>query len=459
MAETSGKKTYIVTCAQRGAAPFQNFLHGLELCAGHYKGEIVIKETNGREMTSRRGEDNKEKEEIDPSLEKYRFVAEELGLNDRIDIKHFPVKAQQMIPLTSFKRQVEAGKTAIMASPKQLLICIPNSANDYTRMLVSTGAVTLPNYKDNRMGILAKLDHRFGAVIVEVDNADRYHVRVLNADKKGVFYDLGWKFDGKREPVFERPEAMVLGDWHEGYATQQVIDATEKMIRKLQPKQVVLHDLFDGDAINYFQERDFLVRAKQAMAGTDRLDLTLKKCGERLQWFRDISGDTKIVVVKSNHDERLDRYVSELRFAERKDHENAKVGCELFLAMLDGKDPLVEGIKKYYGNMPAGVQFLTRRDDYRVLGWALGVHGDLTMGKKMRLSAAELERGYTKIIAGHTHSPEIMRDVIRVGTCTPKEVEYTIGRQSDWGHAHALLPANGRPQLTPIVDGAWTCKD
>jgi hypothetical protein len=125
----------------------------------------------------------------------------------------------------------------------------------------------------------------------------------------------------------------------------------------------------------------------------------------------------------------------------------------------EGKDPLVEGITMSYGRIPEGVTFLKREDDHKVLGWVLGVHGDLSPGKKFRLTAAELERNYGKIIAGHTHSPEIIRDVIRVGTSTPLWMDYTIGRPSDWLNSHALLPRNARPQLVNVISGTYTCKD
>ena len=120
-------KTYIVTTAQNGAAPFKPFLESLESCAKFYNAEILILETNGSETTSRRGIDSIEKEVLDPYLKKnYRLINEELSLNDGIQIRHFPVKAQQMIPFTSFERFVPPGKASIMASPKQMLLCRPH---------------------------------------------------------------------------------------------------------------------------------------------------------------------------------------------------------------------------------------------------------------------------------------------------------------------------------------------
>jgi hypothetical protein len=451
-------KTYIVTTAQRGAVPFKPFLNSLKSCAKFYDGaEILILETNGKETTSRRGKDNKEIEVLDPNLNAYRLVTGDFSLNEEIQIRHFPVKAQQMIPFTSFERFVPPGKTAIMASPKQMLICRPHSTQGYPKIFVSTGAVTLPNYKDNRWGNIARLDHRFGAVIVEVENPKKYHFRVLNADSDGAFYDLGMRFYGDEKPEFEREEVMVLGDWHEGYPEKHVIDATERAIRGLRPKRIFIHDLFDGDAISFFHQNDILAKAKQAMYGTNRLEDSLRKCGERLEWFRGISPeDTEIFVVKSNHDERLDRYVKEMRYTT--DPANALVGSDLFIAMHHDKDPLLEGIAKYHGSIPKGITFLGRGDDYNLLGWTLSVHGDPSPGRKSRMSASELERNYGKIITGHTHSPEIVRDVMRVGTSTPLWMDYTIGRPSDWLNTHALLPRNGKPQLFNITEGTYTCK-
>jgi hypothetical protein len=450
-------KNYIITTAQKGAKPFAPFLKGLETCAKFYDAEILVQETNGQQTTSRRGKDANEDEALDPYFTAHhRIVLGELPLNENVAIRHFPVKAQQMQPFTSFERFVPPGKTSITASPKQMMICRPHSIKDYPRIFVSTGAVTLPNYRDNRWGNIAKLDHQFGAVLVEVEGPHKYHFRVLNADQNGVFYDLGMRFDGDKKPVFEREEVMVLGDWHEGLTLPEVIGATETMIKRLKPKKLVIHDLFDGDAISFFNERDLLARTIQSKLGTDRLDKALGACGERLGWFRQICPrDTEIVVVKSNHDERLDKYTKEGKFAQ--DDTNRAEGCRLFLAMEAGEDPLVNGITRNYGKIPAGVTFLKRENDFKVLGWVLGVHGDPSSGQKWRLSASALEKSYGKVIAGHTHSPEIVREVMRVGTSTSPWMDYQRGRPSDGLNSHALLPRNGKPQLVNMINGDYTC--
>ena len=49
-----------------------------------------------------------------------------------------------------------------------------------------------------RLGNIAKRDHVYGGLIVEVEGAEIFHMRHIRADTDGKFVDLGVKYDGKK---------------------------------------------------------------------------------------------------------------------------------------------------------------------------------------------------------------------------------------------------------------------
>jgi hypothetical protein len=157
-----------------------------------------------------------------------------------------------------------------------------------------------------------------------------------------------------------------------------------------------------------------------------------------------------IVIVKSNHDEVIDRYLEEGRFVN--DPENIDIALVMFAAKRDGRDPLKAGIDATYGHV-SGVSFLTRDDDYKVHGYQLANHGDLG-ANGARAGIRSLENACSKAIYGHSHSPQIMRDVFVVGTSTPLKLDYNRGASS-WMNTHGLVHGNGQAQLINIFGGKY----
>jgi hypothetical protein len=134
------------------------------------------------------------------------------------------------------------------------------------------------------------------------------------------------------------------------------------------------------------------------------------------------------------------------------DTQNAYLAAKLFVAKVDGDDPLVAGLA-LSGQLPENVRFLKRDEDYKVRGWQLGSHGDRgPNGGKGSIRSKETAEG--KSITGHTHTPEILRDTVVVGTSTYLRLPYTVG-PSSWMNTNALLYDTGTAQLVNIIDGSW----
>ena len=445
-------KNYVITTAQRGATPNWEFLSSLESYCKQNNAELLILPTNGKHPSSTKAD---QEEVLHPYLtDNFRVVDHDLKLNNKLYIRDFPVKAQQMIPLTSWGRFVQYNQSAIMASPKLMQKCYANSNQKLPKILMSTGAVTHPHYKNNSWGEKAQLDHKYSAIVVNVVSPKDFHYRQLNAGKNGVFYDMGWKYNGTERPRKESIDALIMGDVHVGLTDPAVMTATEKLIHDLRPKNILYHDLFDCYSVNHHHQDDLILRAQKAANGRDSLKDEVVSVGQFLDQMVRMSPDfTRHHVVKSNHDEAVDRYLREGRFI--KDPKNLEFASRLLLNSIKGKrDTLDFAIETAYGKLPKNIRFLDADQDFKIRGWQLANHGHYGPSGR-RGTTRNLEGAVGRGMFGHFHSPEIFRDIWIVGTSTHLDLYYTKGHPSSWMQGHGILNPNGKPQLINIINGEY----
>lgn len=385
--------------------------------------------------------------ELDSTLINENIIYKNMNLNSNVKVMSYDVVPQQIDPLTGLIRFTQDDKTTILPATKIRMKPVPNSNKKIPKVLLTTGAITQPNYKDNRIGNIAKYDHKYGAVVVEVLNNKNYHYRHLSANKNGTFYDLGYRYDEKGKHK-ERPEVMVLGDWHTGVVDKKVRKATEDMIQLYKPKNVFIHDFFNADSINHHNEGKIIERYSTKDIS---LEKELGNLTKELQWFiNTCSKDTNIYIVKSNHDEFLNRYLTEGRFV--KDIQNVYLASKLLTASLEGKDPLKHFLETQM-KLPNNVFLLDRDQDIKIRGYQLGNHGDLgANGSRNSLRTQEYANG--KSIIGHSHSPEVFRNLYKVGTSTHLRLGYNRG-YSNWMNTHAMLYKNSQVQLINIINGKY----
>jgi hypothetical protein len=108
-------------------------------------------------------------------------------------------------------------------------------------------------------------------------------------------------------------------------------------------------------------------------------------------------------------------------------------------------------VEKLKGGAP--IQCLGRDESFNLAGIELSMHGDQGPNGT-RGSRHNLRRIGVKSIIGHSHSPGIEEGCTQTGTSTPLTLEYNSG-PSSWLQCHAVLYANGKRSLLPIIDGEW----
>ena len=444
---------YLITSAQASAKPNTALLESMETYVAENLGKLVILPMIGHSA-------DQDWTDLHPRFSDMDVEYGTRKLNDKIQIEQFHVRPYQVDPLTGLNRFAQRERTQVFASPKQRLRPIADSVREHPKFLVTTGAVTQPNYATSqdvsaerrRLGNIAKRDHVLGGLVVEIANSDTFYMRHITSNGKGAFVDLGKRYE-KDNVTEERCEALVLGDYHCGRTDRDVLDATLEMVRDLSPKRLVLHDYFDGHSVSHHIDRDLITQSilQREDVGHTSLEQELKQCYEELLVLSEMTDE--VVVVMSNHHEFLWRWLNEGRFV--KSAENARFGFKLasYMAEKDENDPVEHGIRMM-GKLPRNIKFLKRTDDYKVRGYQLGAHGDKGVGLGYG-SMTSKENDYGQSISGHVHKAQTLRRTHTVGTMLPLDMYYMRGNPTDWSNSHAALYSNGAVQHLILNKGKY----
>lgn len=392
---------------------------------------------------------------FDPWFKDRLVISRKVALNDNLSLSDIRVSAKQIKPLTGLARIGQRNKSMIVAATKQFLE-YTGMGNDrvFPHATLTTGTCTIANYRTDRymserLSNIAENDHVIGGVIVEIEDDKHFHFRHVQAADDGSFVDLGkrWFPDGT---TATETATLVLGDWHADATDKSVRAGVADMLSKLDIGTVILHDFFDGCSINHHDAKDPGKLARKHDNGLSCLRREIEIGGCDLNWFHDRVEN--LVVVKSNHDEFLDRYLDSGRYLN--DYQNSTISHDLALAKRHGDD-VVKYAYETYGSLrhPEKIVWLRRDESYKIANVELGAHGDKgANGSRGTLDS--IEKAYGNCVVGHTHSAAIYRGVFRVGTSTKFELDYNIG-PSSWTHTCCLVYHDGSRQLVNFIGTRW----
>lgn len=455
----AGVKRFVITAAQNATPVHPGFLKALEAYCKANGAELVVIPIRYKNPTSRwtASQQNAENwaDEVRPHLYNQRKL-----LNDSMmllgDIKTVPTAST---PLSGFE-SLSRDKSAVVGHTKLQLVSIPTPQNLLPKLLTTTGAVTAKNYTDSKAGKKGEFHHTFAAAVVEVENAKRFHLRQLVAKDDGSFIDLDREYlpDGstrKAKPAL----ALVMGDTHYRCMDPKVKQATfgkGGIVAALDPQHLVWHDLLDGYSRNpHHRQNVFAELAKRQGA----LHMVEQEVRETVKFLCDMTGDRVSVVVPSNHNDFLARWIIDTDW--KRDSDNAEFYLETALVMarqtrstpqgFETPDPFAYWIERL---KPAGVDIRcpTLRQGFRIADIEQ-LHGHQGPNGA-RGTVANLSRLGTKVISGHGHAAAIEGGHYRVGTNSYLNLEYNFG-PSSWLHTDCVIYANGKRSLINIIDGRW----
>lgn len=442
------RKTLLISWAQNNTKINKNLLTNIEAYATHLKANIHIIAGRYKNPTSIFTEGQKGEEFWDKDVQKY-LDANRHSLHKYLQIlSDVKISPTASMPLSGLNG-ITGLESCIVGHPRQHLKSLPVLEGYPHKLLLSTGACTVPNYTDSKAGKKGEFHHMLGFIIVELDG-DNFHIRQINADDDGNFYDLNNRaYQGSIYDNEEGCDVAILGDVHVRHNDEVATKAAFELIDYLKPDQVVVHDIAEMESILHWDEKDPFKLLQKEELGLDNLQGEIDQI---MDWIEDHK-EYNLVMARSNHDDMLDRW---LKSTDWRKSNNKKTYLELSNILANNKDAQTKGVLPYLINQRFGedVTTLSLDDSFRIHKWELAMHGHLGANGS-RGGHTQFKNLNTKNITGHGHHPHREDGHIMVGTLSHLRVGFNRG-PSSWMNGIGLIYPDGKAQLIHIINGEYT---
>lgn len=467
---------YIFTCAVRGARIHDDFFANLRAYAKHLGAELVVGPLTS--VGKQRYADYDPKE-FDPEVVDY-ISQEPIIIGDRLrfspELNLSPTMVKPLQGLQTYTKRM----WGIFPHTKISLETVATHKDRPTKFIATTGACTHPYYSPTKAGFRAHFDHVHGAIIVEVTKKGVWFRHLTPANElDGTFYDLGhvvrggkvaWNDDGVK--------ALVYGDIHVekldfdvaratwGYALPKTcLERFTPLVEHCRPEVQVFHDLMDMTAANYHELDNVFKRFD--LSYNDPHNARIEENFVSVFSFLDhvIRQSDESIVVDSNHEYFIDKWLQKLNPAIREDFENIEYYYRLKLAYLEwikeGKPGSFLGmVMQVFADDESRklimdcVRFLSPDESFEVENIECGWHGH--RGPNGRRGSKHAFKFVTeKSTIGHLHSPSIESGCHVVGTSSKLDLGYNAG-PSSWAHTHGIIyPHGGRTLVTMSDNKFW----
>jgi transposase-like protein len=468
-------KRYILTAAQNNTHVHDAFWSNVQAMAKHYDAQILVgtfsyNQNNFGRLAVKRGTKKPYEDSLwfDPTITPFisdKRIELAPGLIWCGNMNILPTEDNPISGLETY-----GGSTSVIFPHTKIeMRSIATTPDMPVKMIYTTGAVTLMNYLQKKLGIKAEHHHRYAFLLVEVDSKGQWWVRQVAARKNGrTIQDLNVLVeDGKVVTTKAKAEAITWGDLHSTISQPEVIESAQTMLDALHPKYQFLHDIMEGVSIN----RHYIKHAPlphlyfhRWLRGLHRVDAELKLTRETLEKY--LRPWCKTIVPDSNHDGWwLHSWLN--KFDYRYDPANAELFLRLqnfmYAQIREGKLPKNVNLTQFALENEAGlkagaIKFLLPDQSFAVGEVECGMHGHLGPDGAFG-SPGNLSKIGKKATTAHTHSCGIYHGLYVAGTSSKltEAWDYTIGPTS-WSHSHVVLYPNGQRAIVTVKAGKW-CAD
>ncbi len=382
----------------------------------------------------------------------YSPADERLNTNSRIFATRTP--SQNKNPLTGkavFTKKY-GGNSIIIPGTKQHLEPVAiGQAGKFPRLMITTGAITKPNYNTtNDRGFLADEAHEYGFCVVDILDDKLYLPRLVPAQDNGTFIDLGWKYSNGKEPKKVKAHVLILGDAHASEIDPLTDKANDEMITYFDPQFIHIHDVFNSSCINLHEINDEIIETNKVEKGIDSLEEELILTGNYLSGKSKLANRGSIIVNYSNHDDMLYRWLAQGKYII--DKKNRRLAHKI-LGRYQKGDSILETSLKVVGKSFKKVRFLRIGEDAIYYGYQCGIHGHT--GKNGARGNLKTWMQDMNIIIGHVHQLEIKQGSASVGTSSKIPLDYQLGNLSTAMAGNAVIYGRKLMQVIPIIQGKW----
>lgn len=474
-APTRGKTCFIFSSAQTNTEIDEAFLENLEAYAEYLGASIHISgfayATSPYDDHSKHGAASFH-ERVRPYLTNQRFdVAGKLYFCGEMNTQ--PTATD---PLSGFETYTRS-RWGIFPHPRITLKSIATMFKADPKIIMTTGAVTKPNYIQKKSGLKAEFHHVIAAVLVEIDADGRFFCRHLIAAKDGSFQDLDARVEGGAVSRGHPVEGIVWGDihaerldphvavgaWGVDAETMEMVSAQRQrcMLDVLSPKYQFFHDVLDFRRRNHHNVGDPHFRFESMVRGRESVKDEIAHSALFLANTRRL-GCTS-VVVDSNHDRALMRWLKSADY--KSDPANARffLDCQarVYRAIEEQDDSfkIVQYAMESTGHAINGVVFLKNTDSFIICehaggGIECGLHGDEgSNGAKGHVNS--YAKMGPKANVAHHHGAEIFEGIYQAGHSCQRDMVYNRGGLSSWNPSHIVVYPNGKRVIVTMQGQKW----
>lgn len=444
---------FLITYAQNGTAVNLPFFNNLKAYADHIGARLLV--VKGHYNTSAfsgqvKGDPDWYAEEIRPYLvDADQFLGYYQGIFLNAETNILPTATY---PANAGGALIGNSEAIILGHTKQQAKTLPVMKGQRAKWVYTTGTCTVRNYVTSAAGAKAEADHAYGALLVKVcDESLQWQARQIRADElTGAFYDLNLFVENGMINISDKPFSMVLGDIHAEKLDPEFWGQTLDFIDRHKPQKVVLHDLHDFYSRNHHRRDSGHFLA--SMLGRT-VDEDLQTTSRILTELRNVIDGGDIIVVQSNHDDALKRWLDCNNYDPSKDPINAvtyhKLNAAVYSDIINKEParPILETALAELQLDSGMAVFLNLDQSCLVHGVEVGYHGH-TGTNGSRGSPVQFAKMGVPMVTGHTHSPSMIGNVTTVG-CMNLDQDYNVG-MSSWDLCHAVIYPNGYTSLIKL---------
>ena len=458
---------FVFTSAQNNTDVHDGFWKALQHFCEHNCATLYVSRFtyNKAEWTKRGGVTKKaevEQEELyyDPRIEPHMLdeqvkIADGLVFCGELDI--LPTAATPLATLHNYT----GPNSGIVPHSKVHLESYATMKGQDAKFMYTTGACTLRNYINRKAGQVATFHHVFGALYVEVSNDGKWFVRQLIADDSGAFYDLDTYYTPEFGALVGGNVAVVtLGDIHIEKVDHTALNTALQMLDTLQPEHVFVHDVLDFETRNHHNIKDPHFLADQYFNSPNSVEANVEAAARFLYGLKTRYPNTTIHVVRSNHDQALERWLKDQSAAG--DPANAAYWHLLNYAVhecIKNNEPFdvfrwaVQNAAAKNDISVTGVHFVQEDESVVILDIEHGMHGHRGPNGA-RGSAKSLRPMGRKTNTGHSHSAYIIDGNWVAGVLGTLDMKYNAG-PSSWSHSNIITYANGKRCMITQRGNKW----
>ena len=470
---TGNVKRFILTSAQNNTHVHKPFWENVQAMAKHYDAQILIgtfsyNQNNFGKLAVKQGTKQPYENTLwfDPAITPYisdQKIELAPGLTWCGNMNILPTEDNPISGLETY-----GGSTSIVFPHTKIeMRSVATTPDLPTKMIYTTGTVTLMNYLQKKLGIKAEHHHRYAFLLVEVDCKGNWWVRQVAARKNGRnIQDLNVMVeDGVVVSTDAQVEAITWGDLHACNVQPEVLEESLVMLDALRPKYQFIHDAMEGVSIN----RHFIKHGPlphlyfhRWLRGLHRVEEEIKGTKAVLEKY--LRPWCKTIIPDSNHDGSwLESWLNKYDY--RFDPANAEIFLRLqsymYAQIREHNCPPKDVnlmqylLEKEAGFRPGEIKVLLPDESFEVKEVECGMHGHLGPNGAFG-SPANLSKIGKKATTAHTHSAGIYHGLYVAGTSSKltKEWDYTKG-PSSWSHSHVVLYPNGQRTVVTMKDGKW----